>query len=232
MKIGIMQPYLFPYLGYWQLINVVDHYLILDDVTFIKQGYINRNSVLSGGKAMPFNIVVQGISSNKLINEHELNGDPKWKKKLLKTIAQNYAKAPEFNNAFPLIESCINHAETNLAKYLAFQIRAIAKFMHCNTKISLSSEICPKNELGGQARIIEVCKQMDANTYINAIGGKELYSKASFKEEQIALQFLEMERVEYKQFQEAFMPHLSIIDVLMFNSSTSLSLLLSQFKLN
>ena len=224
-----MQPYFFPYIGYWQLLNLVDRYIILDDVTYIKQGYINRNYILAKDKTQQINIQINGISSNKLISELELNGKNLWKKKVLKNIQQNYNKAPQFVSVFPLIQKCILFDEPNLASYLTFQIKEVVHFLKINTEIVTSSSLGIDRELKGQNRILSICEQQSAKTYINAVGGQELYSKTVFKQNNIKLEFIKMNNVEYSQFSNNFVPFLSIIDVLMFNSQTEIKSMLNKY---
>lgn len=225
-----MQPYLFPYLGYWQLLNAVDEYIVLDDVTFIKQGYINRNSILGNGKAQPFNIQVKDISSNKLINEHELNPDPRWKKKLLKTLKQNYSKAPYCDQVMALLEDCLNENEQNLAVYLTNILKKVSEYAGIETNIQLNSERSNESDLTGQERILQICNEMGASEYFNAIGGAELYDKAAFANEGIELKFLKMNQLEYDQGGNEFVPYLSIIDVMMFNEPDQIRELLDQYQ--
>lgn len=217
MTLGIMQPYFFPYLGYWQLINAVDTYVVLDDVSFIKQGYINRNYILNNGNKQLLGIKVQKISSNKSIVEHELVEGDRWRRKLLKTIRLSYSKAPFFNDVFPIVEKCILYPEKNLSKYLFYQIKTVSEFLDIETMLLRSSKLeMSHDNLTGQNRIISLCKRFGADTYINAIGGQELYSKTEFEQEDIDLKFLRMEEINYSQGSGNFVPNLSIIDILMY----------------
>ena len=231
MKLGIMQPYIFPYLGYWQLLNAVDEYILLDDVTFIKQGYINRNSMLAQGKATPFNIQVKDISSNKLISEHKMNDDPRWRKKLIKSIRQNYSKAPQFSEVMPMLENCILDNTSNLNKFLCNAILRVAEYIGINTKIHLSSKLNLAETQSGQDRIISICKELGAREYYNAIGGKALYRAEAFCEAGVDLFFVDSQIVEYKQHEHAFVPNLSIIDLLMFNDLSAVDKHLGSFNL-
>lgn len=214
MTIGIMQPYLFPYIGYWQLINAVNTFVIYDDVNFIKQGYINRNSILSNGKSQQFTLELIGASSNKLINEIGVGNN---KNKVLKTIKQNYSKAPYYNKIIIIIEEILNNEEKNLAKFIAFSLMKISSYLGINTKFIFSSDIEKNNDLKAQDKVLEICNILQANKYINAIGGQELYSKEIFSKNKIELNFLKTKLVEYKQFSDQFVAYLSIIDILMFN---------------
>lgn len=147
MKIGIMQPYFFPYIGYWQLINAVDKYVIYDDVNYIKGGWINRNRILINDKPSFINLKMNGSSPNKLIKEIHVSNDNRWKNKLLKSIELSYRKAPFFEMSFPIIEEIINHDEVNLSLYLENLIKRIAEYLEMNTEFVLSSNIEKDNSL-------------------------------------------------------------------------------------
>jgi len=231
MTIAIMQPYFFPYLGYWQLLNTVDKFIILDDVNFIKQGYINRNIILSLGKPQQINLQVNAISSNKLVLEHEVNNSFKWRKKTLRTIQQNYSKAKYFNDVFPLIERIIYFTDNNLSNYLENQIIEISKYLSLETEIIKSSVFYPNNKLKGKDRIIDICNQESAFSYINPIGGTKLYSNDEFKKNNIELKFIKMDSIKYSQFSNEFISNLSIIDVMMFNSVEEIKKLLNRYTL-
>jgi len=231
MKLGIMQPYFFPYIGYWQLMNAVDKYIIYDDVNFIKGGWINRNRILMNGEAKMINLKMNGASPNKLINEVEVAGDKIYNKKLLKTIESSYRKAAYFQNAFPVIEDIIAYDEKNLAGYLEYSIRRVCDYLSIDTELIVSSQINKNNDLKGQEKVIEICKAIGASEYYNAIGGQELYSYEDFARKEIKLRFLKTEKVEYKQFDDKFEPNLSIIDVMMFNSVEEIKRILERYEL-
>lgn len=231
MKLGIMQPYFMPYIGYWQLMNAVDKYVIYDDVNFIKGGWINRNRILMNGEAKVINLKMNGASPNKLINEVELAGDVVYNKKLLKTIDSCYKKAPYFVNVYPIIEKIVSQEQANLALHLEYSIRQICDYLSINTEIIVSSIIKKNNDLGGQEKVIEICKTLGADEYINAIGGQALYSYDDFAANRIKLSFLRTGMVEYQQFNNEFVPGLSIIDVMMFNSTEQIQDMLATFEL-
>lgn len=231
MKVGIMQPYFFPYLGYWQLINAVDRYVIYDDVSFIKGGWINRNNILMNGKPHRINIQLQGASPNKLINEISVSGDARTYLKFRKTIEQCYKKAPFYESVIPLVREIMEQQENGLARFLEFSIRRICDYLSIDTEILVSSDIDKSDELRGQDKVIEICRILGASEYVNAIGGQELYKNADFSANGIGLKFLRTDEVEYSQFDHEFVPKLSIIDVMMFNSKSTLTDMLFSFKL-
>ncbi|WP_294199956.1 WbqC family protein [uncultured Chryseobacterium sp.] len=231
MKIAIMQPYIFPYIGYFQLINAVDQFVIFDDVNFIKKGWINRNNILSNEGIQRFTIPLKNVSQNKLINETYINEESQWKDQFLKTIIHNYKKAPYFDNVYALIDGIIKTEESNIAKYTCHALASISGYLGLNTIFTLSSGLEKNNSLKGPKKILDICKVLKATDYINPIGGTELYSKDSFSKENINLWFLKSNLVPYKQFNQEFVPWLSVIDVLMFNSQEDTRNLLNDYNL-
>ena len=231
MKVGIMQPYFFPYIGYWQLMSSVDKYVIYDDVNYIKGGWINRNKILMNGKSKMINLKMKGASPNKLINEVFVAKDEIYNRKLLRTIEYCYKKAPYYGDVFPVIEDIIMNEERNMAVYLEYSIRQICKYLSINTELIISSSINKNNSLKGQDKIIEICKLLGADEYFNSIGGHELYSIEHFVTKNINLKFLKTKNIEYKQFNNEFIPNLSIVDIMMFNSKKKINEMLLQYDL-
>ena len=228
MKVGIMQPYFLPYIGYWQLINAVDKYVLYDDVQFIKGGWINRNNLLLNGDKFMFNLILNSASPNKLINEISVHQN---QSKLLKTIELSYKKAPQIKTVLPIINQIVDFENKNLAKFIGNSITQICNYLDIKTQIIYSSELQKDNELKGQDKVISICKALKATEYLNAIGGQELYSKETFKVNDIRLEFIKTEQIEYKQFSNQFIPWLSILDILMFNSKEEINKMIINFTL-
>ena len=231
MKLAIMQPYFLPYIGYWQLIDAVDTFVLLDDVNFIKKGYINRNSILLNGKAHLFTIPIEKISQNKLIKDTKLKFNNKDKENFLKTINMAYKKAPYFINFYPILEDIIFNNDNDLTSYIKYSIDKINAYLDIKTEILISSEINKNNILKGQDRIIEINKKLKSSQYINTIGGLDLYNYKDFEKENIKLSFLKIKEIKYKQFQQEYIPNLSIIDIMMFNSSAQIKVMLDDYSL-
>lgn len=228
MKLGIMQPYFLPYIGYFQLINAVDKYVIYDDVQFIKGGWINRNYILLNGEKHLINLLLSGASSNKKINEIQAQLN---QSKLIKTIESSYKKAPMLEQVFPLFTKIIEFENLNLGRFLGNSLAEICKYLKIQTELVFSSELPKDNTLKGQDKVIGICKFLNANTYINAIGGQTLYNKSEFEKNNIKLNFLESKIKPYSQFKNEFVPGLSIIDVMMFNSVEEINLMLDNYSL-
>ena len=231
MKVVIMQPYLFPYLGYWQMIALADVFVLFDDVNFIKKGWINRNNILLNNSAHLFTLPLQHASQNKLINQININDNIKEKQKLLKMFESAYKKAPFFSEVFPIISSIVMYDQPNLARFLMNQFNILFTYMGIKSRLVYSSEIHKDNSLRAQDKIIDICHRLNATHYINAIGGLNLYSRERFNDENIVLNFIKMGDVSYKQFNDQFIPFLSIIDVMMFNDKCEIKEMLNKYDL-
>ena len=233
-KIAIMQPYMFPYIGYWQLMNEVDLFVIYDDVNFIKRGWINRNNILENGEASLFSMPLSGASQNKKINEITFFELRKWSHKFLNQLKKSYAKAPYFKEIEELLQEIFNEnytESTSIVDLFIKHVDLIAQYLEIDIDLSTSSKAFNNSMWKGQSRIIDICSLVSAQKYINPIGGKELYTTEAFEEENIELSFMQSKPFEYKQFDNEFVPWLSIIDVLMFNSKEQVIDLINSYEL-
>ena len=226
-----MQPYFFPYLGYFQLINSIDVFVYYDDVNFIKRGWVNRNNILVNGQHNLFKVPLIKASQNKLINELEIDLQQSWKINMLKTIKMSYKKAPFFDDIFPILENIINYENDNLAKYLINSLEKICDLLDLKKKFILSSDLEKNSDLRGQQKIINICNSLNCSTYINPIGGKDLYNKLDFKKNDLNLKFIKPKDITYSQFNNEYVPWLSIIDLLMFNSKDEIQKFLNNYEL-
>ena len=228
MKLAVMQPYFFPYIGYWQLINAVDKFVIYDDVNFIKGGWINRNRILINKKEKMITLSLKKMSPNKLINEIEIHGKHE---KLIKTIVQEYKKAPFYDDAMPVIKKILRNPETRLSSFLEFSIRIICNYIGIHSELIVSSKLDKNNALRSQEKILDICERLKADHYLNPIGGQSLYEKTAFEERGLKLSFVQPTSFIYNQRGNPFTNQLSIIDAMMFNSSTRIREEVNQYKL-
>lgn len=226
MKLGIMQPYFMPYIGYFQLMKAVDKYVVYDDVNYIKGGWVNRNNILVNGEKKMFTITLKGASPNKLFNEIEIGDDFR---KFMKTLQLNYSKALYFDPVMYLMEKIISFSDRRLSLFIVNSFHEILSYLSVDTDIIISSELHKNCSLKGQDKVLHICDLLDADTYYNAIGGQELYDKTEFRQCGIDLKFIDPQVKEYPQQSKSFMPYLSIIDVLMNNSKEDVNILLDSF---
>lgn len=227
-----MQPYTFPYLGYFQLIYTSDLFVFYDDVNFIKKGYINKNYILNQGERTAFTIPCKAISQNKKIKDTEVNLTKESTFKFLKTLEHNYKKAPFFYEVYALLKNyLIDFKGVTISEFAIGSIKLVCDYLDLKRPFKISSIAYTNSLLKKENRLIDIALQENADIYINAIGGKALYKKERFQEDGIELKFLESTYIEYKQFNREFVPWLSIIDVLMFNDKKTILEFLKQYKL-
>ena len=230
MSIAIMQPYFFPYIGYFQLMNAVDEFVIYDNIQFTKKGWINRNRILVNGNDIFITLSLKKGSDYLNVNERYLADS--WitdRVKLLNRVTEAYRKAPQFNVVFSVIEKCILFEDFNLFNFIFHSLGTIKQYLEISTPMVISSSITIDHGMKAEKKVIELCKERQTTKYINPVGGITLYDKAKFKKEGIELGFLKSNDITYKQFNNEFIPWLSIIDVMMFNSKEKIKDYLNSF---
>lgn len=227
-----MQPYFFPYIGYFQLIHAVDKFIILDDVNYINRGWINRNKIIINGEAKWFTLSLDKASQNKLIKEINISSKDVFHEKLLKTLKIFYGKAPYFNQVYDLLNKLFKIENYNLSSFLYRSLIYLKDYIGLNTEIVETSSIYPKNNLKGQDRILDICIREKTTHYINLPGGKDLYDQDFFQNNGIELSFLQPIITPYNQGIKNFIPNLSIIDVLMWNSPEDILTMVNQYELS
>jgi hypothetical protein len=232
MKIAIMQPYFFPYIGYFQLINMVDKFIIYDDVNYINKGWINRNCILVNNGPSFINVPLVAASQNRLIKDIFVVDEDKWKDNLLKTIYFNYKKAPFFNQIISLLEEVLLSEFRSISDLNYLTILKTCSHLNIETELIRTSSIYENTNLKGENRILDICLKENAGTYINPIGGQLLYDKIKFQEKGIELNFIKSRISPYSQNTNSFINYLSIIDTVMFCSPIQIkSNLINQYQL-
>lgn len=232
MKIAIMQPYFCAYIGYYQLINSVDKFIICDNMQYTRRGWFNRNRILNNGNDRTFTIPLRKDKSFINVNlKYLADNSIKERIRILKQIQYLYKKAPFFSQHYPLVRRLFIQEIDNLFDFIHFSVVELCSNLDIKTEIILCSSLDINHELKAQERIIEMCKFLKTDSYINPIGGKELYDKEIFKKEGIDLRFIKSKNIEYTQFDHEFVPWLSIIDILMFNEIKQVKSYLTEYEL-
>jgi hypothetical protein len=231
--LGIMQPYFFPYIGYFQLIGAVDQFVVHDDIQWIKGGWINRNRILVNGQPQYITLPLQKAASSLNINQREFSPDiEEEKKRTLRQIEGAYRKAPYFKPVYSLLTRCFALQERNVSRFVVHSLHECCDYLGIHTPFRLSSELDKHNELAGEERVLDINRVVGASHYINPIGGTEIYNKAHFTERGLRLSFIRARETPYRQFGEGtFVPFLSIVDVMMFNSEQEIVGLLKEYDL-
>lgn len=217
MRLAINQPYFLPYIGYFQLISAVDEFIVYDNIKYTKKGWINRNRLLRNGEAVTFTLPLKAAADHLDVGQRELAQDfsPRT---LLNQIGGAYGKAPYFEEVMPLIARILDHPDKNLFNFLLNSLCEVCSYLDIRTPILVSSTIPIDHRLRSEDKVLALCAARGADSYLNAIGGVELYSRENFGAWQVELKFLRALPMPYEQFDNDFVPWLSILDVMMFNS--------------
>lgn len=233
MKLAIMQPYFCPYIGYFQLMKLVDKFVIYDNIQYTKKGWFNRNRILENGIDKMFTIPLKKDSDYLDVKERFLADDYKTRnEKTLRIIKNSYSKALQFKNVFPLLEEIFRYNDKNLFNFIYHSVQLLNEYLSIDTEIIISSTISVDHvNLRGQDEVLAIVKKLNADEYINTIGGINLYDKRIFEKNNIQLQFIKTKSIEYKQLRNNFIPWLSIIDVMMFNSVDQINKMLDNYEL-
>lgn len=232
MKLAIMQPYFYPYIGYFQLMNFADVFVVYDDIQYVKQSWINRNRILVNGAPSYISVPLKKDSDYLDVRERSLAVT--WEKdrlKLIQKLKGVYSKAPFFKENFEPLKQAITNGETNLFKFLFENLLVVKKLLNIQTKLVVSSEIGEFTALQSQDKVMAICEALGATSYLNPIGGVDLYDKNEFARNGVELCFLKSRPFEYAQYGKPFQPFLSIIDVLMFNSCSRVQAMLSDYEI-
>jgi len=226
-----MQPYLFPYVGYFQLIHSADKFIFLDDVNYINRGWINRNQMLMNGKATYFTVPLSKASQHISIRDTFIDYSINWREKILRSFEIAYRKAPRFLNTFPLVDEVLKFDTDRISDLAKYSIRSSCSYLGMKRQIENSSSGYNNNDLKGQWRVIDICKKERAIAYHNLIGGINIYDESAFSASKITLRFVHTTLTQYHQFKNSFVPNLSIIDLMMFLSPDELQKLLQNYEL-
>ncbi len=231
-SIAIMQPYLFPYLGYFQLLNSVDLFVLYDDVQYMKGGWINRNRILEKNSPSYLTFPIKKDSTYLNINERSFSElSDMEKRKVLRRIEAAYKDAPHFTETYGILTRFLDREYKNAAEDIRLSFQMIQEYLGLPVNFVFSSTLKDTIGLKGLERVLTICRSLNADVYINAPGGASLYSKEAFLAQGISLQFIQPDPIVYEQFAPDFVPNLSIIDVLMFNSVGDIREMLNQFTL-
>jgi hypothetical protein len=231
MTLALMQPYAFPYLGYFQLMGAVDRFVLLDDVNYINAGWINRNRLMGSSGPLRFTLPIEGASQNRRLGELQLVSGPLWQDKLLRTIEQSYSRSPGFAHAWPVVEAVLRFPERRLTDWLRHSLERVCAALGVNTPMVSAAAVHPAGAARGQRRVVEICLREGATDYVNSDGGRALYTPDAFANEGVRLHFLTHHPRPYPQRGAAFVERLSIIDVMMSNPRCALPGLLGDYSI-
>lgn len=217
MRLAIMQPYFFPYQGYFQMLAAVDRFVVYDDVAFIKSGWINRNRILTAQGVAYMTVPLSGASSFRSIRDTMCMPRERWRDRLLRTLAEAYAHAPERDAGLALVRDALDSAgSTSIRDVALASLRVVCAYADIHTELVPSSSVYENVHLQGTERILDICRQERPQQYLNLPGGRALYDSSEFQAHGLQLEFLEPVLEPYSQVRSrAFVPGLSVVDAIM-----------------
>lgn len=234
MKVAIMQPYFFPYLGYFSLIKHTDLYILLDLVQYIKGGWINRNRILDlNGTWQYITVPLQKYHSDAIIKDVRICNDNNWSKKILSQL-KCYHRAPYYNGVLNAIQPILtsNYSSISLLNYYSLQI--ICQYLGIKTEIKVLSQLDLQFKKPNSADewSLNICQALgNVAEYWNPPGGQSFFDRSKYEQAGIKLRFQSINLKEYDQRRKPFEPGLSIIDAMMFNSPEEINQMLDDFEL-
>jgi hypothetical protein len=219
MTLAIMQPYLFPYLGYWQLLALADEFVVYDDVQFIKNGWINRNRILLDGAPSWITLPVQHDSMHLPINRRRFTADfSERKQHVVRKLDHAYRRAPHLAAAMELVAESFACTDDNVAAFVTHTLACVCRRLGIRTTMRMASSLQSGPSLHGADRVFAIAREVGADTFVNPAGGRKLYAPAAFQDAGLRLRFLEPPAdIAYPQSSGGFVPFLSVLDAMAFN---------------
>ena len=220
--VGIMQPYLFPYIGYFQLMNAVDRWIVFDEIQFIDKGWINRNRILHPDVGKEWQYITVPLANRgqfDKICDISIKSDIDWRSQILGKLTHYNKIAPFYEETMTFVRDCFDTDETNISQFVTEVLKKTADYMCIDTKIDVQSDL--QLSIGGIEHpgqwALKISEALDASKYINPLGGLGIFRPDEFTASGIELSFLRTDLTPYPQKRNGFVPGLSIIDVMMFN---------------
>lgn len=229
-----MQPYFMPYIGYFQLINAVDEFILFDTPQFIRHGWIERNNILKiNGDSIYIKVPLVKHERSTAILDIKINNSINWEEKILAQITHYKKKAPYYNEVTTLLNYSFEFKTESIVKLNYYALKTICDYLNITTPIKIWSEMKVEIESANAPDewALNICKALKADTYYNPEGGLSFFDRSKYKNENIEIKFLRSTEIEYNQFSNNFVPFLSIIDLLMFCSKNEVISMMDKFKI-
>lgn len=234
MRLGIMQPYFFPYIGYFSLIKHVDEFILFDTPQFIRHGWIERNRIKNaGGGYIYISVPLLKHSQKTAIQNILINNEVDWKNKILAQLV-HYKKAPYYKEVTEMLRALFEKEYLDIVTLDKVTLEKVCEYLNIDTEIKVFSQMNLEIEqvLAPDEWALNICKAIPgANEYWNPPGGKAFFDVSKYDKAGIDIKFQEVEITEYQQGKNAFEAGLSIIDVMMYNSSQTIHQMMDNFKL-
>ena len=229
-----MQPYIFPYIGYFQLINYVDKWVIFYDTQYIAKGWINRNRILHpeiNKQWQYFTVPLKKHSRDSNIKDLEINQSIKWQEELFGKLSAYKRKAPYYAATIALVNDCLAFECSTLSQWLEYSLKSVCAYLDIpfNYAVFSKMKINTENVNHPGQWALEIADAMQAGEYVNPHGGFEVFRESDFSARNIKLHFLKPGLTPYVQRRGCFVPGLSIIDIMMWKDKDEINAMLNDF---
>lgn len=235
MKIAIMQPYFFPYVGYISLIKNTEQFILLDEVQFIRHGWIERNRILKqNGDWLYIKVPILKNGQKTLIKNILIDNQKNWKQTILSQLEIYKKISPNYNITVNLIKELFDNEYSDIVSLNRDSLNIICNYLKIDSNIKIYSQLNLniKQPIFADEWALNICQSLGYVTeYWNPIGGEDFFDKSKYQENNIRISFQKVKLEEYNQKNTSFIPGLSIIDVLMFNSIEKIHEMLDNFEL-
>ncbi len=236
MKIGIMQPYFFPYIGYFSLISSVDKWIVFDNIQYIRHGWINRNRILHPNPDKEWQYItipVQKFLQQSLISNIRSDDSQKWRERIMGQLNHYKKFSKRYEEISALVKKSLFTKENHLSEINILALKNVCEYLKINFNYEIFSQMkCDLGEISSPGDwALEISKALGAKEYINPIGGKNIFDLNKFKKYGIKIKFLENKLLKYNQNGRSFISGLSIIDVLMLNKKVNVTKMLKEYLL-
>jgi hypothetical protein len=233
MKLAIMQPYFFPYLGYFSLIRYADRFILFDPVQFIRHGWIERNRILKPAEGWQYiKVSIEKHSRETFIKEIKINNSIDWRNQIFRQLEHYKKKAPYYKQVVELMKDCFSGNEDSIVKLNHRCLKLVCKYLDIELRADIFSEMDLKiGEVSHPGEwALRISETVNATEYVNPPGGQEIFDKKQFDDAGIGLKFLRSRLPVYNQFRPDFENGLSIIDVMMFNSDNEIRQMIDDYE--
>jgi len=235
MKLAIMQPYFFPYLGYFSLIKNTDKFILLDSVQFIYHGWVERNRILKQNNGWLYiKVPLIRHSQKTLIKDIKIDNGQNWKQKIFSQLHHYKKISPFYFKVMKIVEKIFEKDYNDIVSLNKETIIVICKYLDIDREIPIFSKMNLSIEIPKAADewALNICNSLsNISEYWNPPGGQSFFDISKYEKAGIKLKFHKIILNPYEQKREIFEPGLSIIDALMFNSPEKVNRILEQYEL-
>jgi hypothetical protein len=231
-SVAIMQPFFFPYLGYFSLMKHTDNWIVFDDIRYSNQAWGNRNRILKHPEGWAWiNVPVKDHKRETFYSNILIQNEINWKRKIINQFEYYKIHAPFYKDVLKIIQEVFSEDFSHLVDLNIHAMKKVCEYLKIDFKYTKFSEM----NLGinsvqhpGQWAL-EICKAIKSTNYVNPCEGHPIYDKKEYDDAGISLQFIINRVSPYDQKRAEFEARLSIIDVMMWNSVERVNELIDDF---